>query len=125
MGALDGKTLRWSHDRGRGTAALHLVSAWASKARLALAQRAVHVKASELGALPAVLQLLALEGCIVTIDAMGTHASIAQAIVDKEADYVLALKDNQPRLFSRACSAKCKLSSPTPWPSASGAWSPG
>jgi predicted transposase YbfD/YdcC len=98
--ALDGKTLRRSHDRGRGTAALHLVSAWASEARLVLAQRAVHAKASELGALPAVLQLLALEGCIVTIDAMGTHASSAQAIVDKEADYVLALKDNQPRLFS-------------------------
>src|SRR5439155_11192981 len=78
--ALDGKTLRRSHDRGRGTAALHLVSA--------------------LGALPAVLQLLALEGCIVTIAAMGTHASSAQASVDKEADYVLALKDNQPRLFS-------------------------
>ena len=98
--ALDGKTLRRSHDRGRGTAALHLVSAWASEARLVLAQRAVHAKASELGALPAVLQLLALEGCIVTIDARGTHASSAQAIVDKEADYVLALKDNQPRLFS-------------------------
>ncbi len=100
MVALDGKTLRRSHDRGRGTAALHLVSAWASEARLVLAQRAVHAKASALGALPAVLQLLALEGCIVTIDAMGTHASSAQAIVDKEADYVRALKDNQPRLFS-------------------------
>ncbi|HVA88230.1 MAG TPA: ISAs1 family transposase [Chloroflexota bacterium] len=89
--ALDGKTLRRSHDRRRGTAALHLVSAWASEARLVLAQRAAHAKASELGALPAVLQLLALEGCIVTIDAMGTHTSSAQAIVDKEADYVLAL----------------------------------
>jgi predicted transposase YbfD/YdcC len=85
---------------GEGTAALHLVSARASEARLVLAQRAVHAKASDLGALPAVLQLLALEGCIVTIDAMGTHASIAQTIVDKEADYVLALKDNQPHLFS-------------------------
>jgi predicted transposase YbfD/YdcC len=96
--ALDGKTLRRSHDRGAGLRALHLVSAWASDARLVLAQRAVRAKANELGALPEVLQLLALEGCIVTIDAMGCHASIAQAIVDKEADYVLALKDNQPRL---------------------------
>jgi predicted transposase YbfD/YdcC len=96
--ALDGKTLRRSHDRGSGAAALHLVSAWASEARLILAQRAVRAKASELGALPEVLQLLALEGCIVTIDAMGCHASMAQAIVDQEADYVLALKDNQPRL---------------------------
>ncbi len=98
--ALDGKTLRRSHDRGAGTAALHLVNAWASEARLVLAQRAVRAKASELGALPEVLALLALKGCIVTIDAMGTHASVAQAIVDKEADYVRALKDNQPRLFA-------------------------
>ena len=96
--ALDGKTLRRSHDRRTGTAALHLVSAWASEARLVLAQRAVRAKASELGALPEVLGLLALEGCIVTIDALGCHASIAQAIVDQEAEYVLALKDNQPRL---------------------------
>lgn len=96
--ALDGKTLRRSHDRGAGLRALHLVSAWAVDARLILAQRAVRAKANELGALPEVLQLLALEGCIVTIDAMGCHASIAQAIVDQEAEYVLALKDNQPRL---------------------------
>jgi predicted transposase YbfD/YdcC len=96
--ALDGKTLRRSHDRGAGAAALHMVSAWASEAHLVLAQRAVRAKASELGALPEVLALLALEGCIVTIDAMGCHAPIAQAIVDKGADYVLALKDNQSRL---------------------------
>jgi predicted transposase YbfD/YdcC len=96
--ALDGKTLRRSHDRGAGQRALHLVSAWAVEARVVLAQRAVRAKANELAALPAVLQLLALQGCIVTIDAMGCHASLAQAIVDKEADYVLALKDNQPRL---------------------------
>jgi predicted transposase YbfD/YdcC len=96
--ALDGKTLRRSHERGVGQRALHLVSAWAAEARVVLAQRAVRAKANELTALPAVLQLLALQGCIVTIDAMGCHASLAQAIVDKEADYVLALKDNQPRL---------------------------
>jgi len=89
--ALDGKTLRRSHDRGRRTAALHLVSARAAEARLVLAQRAVHAKASAWGAVPAVLPLLALEGCIMTIDVLGTHASSAQAIVDKEADDVRAL----------------------------------
>ncbi len=98
--ALDGKTLRRSHDRGGGLRALHLVSVWAAEARLVRAQRAVRAKANELGALPEVLQLLALEDCIVTIDAMGYHASLAQAIVDKEADYVLALKNNQSRLFA-------------------------
>ncbi len=100
--ALDGKEARRSHDRGAGQAALRLVSAWATGARLVLAQRAVADKASELGALPEVLGLLALEGCIVTIDAMGCHANIAQAIVEGGGDYVLALKGNQGRLFADA-----------------------
>lgn len=100
--AIDGKEARRSHDRGAGKAALRLVSAWAVGARLVLAQRAVADKASELGALPQVLQALALEGCIVTIDAMGCHAPIARAIVDGGGDYVLALKGNQGRLFADA-----------------------
>ena len=100
--AIDGKEARRSHDRGAGKAVLRLVSAWATGARLVLAQRAVADKASELGALPEVLGLLALEGCIVTIDAMGGHATIARAIVDGGGDYVRALKGNQKRLFADA-----------------------
>jgi predicted transposase YbfD/YdcC len=94
--ALDGKALRGAHNAGEPP--LQMVSAWASEARLVLAQRAVPEKANELSALPQVLQMLAVEGCIVTIDAMGTHAPIARQIVERGADYVLALKDNQERL---------------------------
>jgi len=91
--ALDGQTIRRAHNAGERP--LQVVSAWASEARLVLAQRAVRDKSNELSALPEVLQMLALEGCIVTIDAMGTHASIAQVIVERGAEYVLALKGNQ------------------------------
>jgi len=94
--ALDGKALRRAHNAGHRP--LQVVSAWASEARVVLAQRAVPGKANELRALPEVLALLALEGCIVTIDAMGTHADIAAQISDKGAAYVLALKGNQGRL---------------------------
>jgi predicted transposase YbfD/YdcC len=96
--AIDGKTLRRSHQRGSGLGPLHMVSAWASKSRLVLAQAAVPGKTNELGALPTVLAMLALEGCIVTIDAMGCQTAIAQAIVGGQADYVLALKGNQERV---------------------------
>jgi predicted transposase YbfD/YdcC len=96
--ALDGKTLRRSHDRPNGKAAIHLVSAWATANRLVLGQVKVDDKSNEITALPALLRLLALEGCIVTIDAMGCQTAIAQAIVAQGADYVLALKGNQPAL---------------------------
>jgi predicted transposase YbfD/YdcC len=96
--ALDGKALCGAHTAG--TAPLQMVSAWASTARVVLAQRVVPEKANELSALPEVLRMLALEGCIVTIDAMGTHTCLAQQIVDQGADYVLALKANQERLFA-------------------------
>ena len=96
--ALDGKTLRRSHDRGAGQAALHLVSAWAATNRLVLGQVAVDAKSNEITALPVLLQVLALEGCIVTIDAIGCQTAIAQTIVDQGGDYVLALKANQPTL---------------------------
>ena len=96
--ALDGKTLRRSHDRGAGKAALHLVSAWAATNRLVLGQVAVDAKSNEIRALPALLRVLALEGCIVTIDAIGCQTAIAQTIVDRGGDYVLALKANQPTL---------------------------
>jgi predicted transposase YbfD/YdcC len=96
--ALDGKTLRRSHDGDTRPKALHLVSAWASEARLFLGQVAVAEKSNEITALPLLVELLDLEGDVVTIDAMGCQKEIAQAIIDKDADYVLAVKDNQPTL---------------------------
>jgi predicted transposase YbfD/YdcC len=97
--AVDGKTARRSHDRGAGKAAIHMVSAWASANRLVLAQRAVDEKSNEITAIPALLDLLLLKGCIVTIDAMGCQTEIAAQIVDKGADYVLALKENQEGIY--------------------------
>ena len=99
--AIDGKTARRSHDRGQGKAALHLVSAWASANSLVLGQIATNQKSNEITAIPALLRLLALEGCTVTIDAMGCQTAIAAQIVDHGAEYVLALKDNQPTLHER------------------------
>jgi predicted transposase YbfD/YdcC len=96
--ALDGKTLRRSHDRTNGKAAIPVVSAWATANRLVLGQVKVDDKSNAITALPALRRLLALEGCIVTIDAMGCQTAIAQAILDQGADYVLALKGNQPAL---------------------------
>ncbi len=93
--AIDGKTLRRSHDRAKGKQALHLVSAWASEARLVLGQVAVEEKSNEITAIPERLALLLLEGCIVTIDAMGTQRAIAAQIIEQKADDVLALKENQ------------------------------
>jgi predicted transposase YbfD/YdcC len=96
--AVDGKTLRRSHDRRRGKAALHLVSAWASANRLVLGQVATDAKSNEITAIPELLRLLDLKGCIVTIDAAGTQTAIAEQIVAGEGDYVLALKGNQKGL---------------------------
>jgi predicted transposase YbfD/YdcC len=97
--AIDGKTSRRSHDRSQGKKALHLVSAWAAENRLVLAQVAVDQKSNEITALPFLLSQLALEGCIVTIDAMGTHPPTAEQIIDQGGDYVLALKKNQGNLY--------------------------
>lgn len=94
--AIDGKASRRS--RKKGLPALHLVSAFATEARLVLGQEACAEKSNELSAIPALLEALMLKGVIVTIDAMGTHSNIAQAIRDKQADYILAVKDNQPTL---------------------------
>ena len=100
MIAIDGKTARRSHDRGHGKAALHLVSAWASASGLVLGQVATDDNSNEITAIPALLRLLALEGCTVTIDAMGCQTAIARELVTSGADYVLALKDNQPTCTS-------------------------
>jgi predicted transposase YbfD/YdcC len=97
--ACDGKTARRSHDRGAGKGAVHMVSARASENRLVLGQRAVEEKSNEITAIPALLNLLLLKGCIVTIDAMGCQTAIAPTIIDREADYVLALKENQETLY--------------------------
>lgn len=99
--AVDGKTLRGSR-QSDGTGALHLVSAYATAAGLVLGQRAVDGKTNEITAIPELLDTLDLEGAIVSIDAMGTQKAIAAKIVEKDADYVLALKGNQTRLHEDA-----------------------
>jgi predicted transposase YbfD/YdcC len=97
--AIDGKTLRRSHDQATGKKALHMVSAWAAQHRLVVAQMATEEKSNEITAIPLLLQQLALAGCIVTIDAMGTQTEIAAQIIDQEGDYALALKKNQGTLY--------------------------
>ena len=94
--AIDGKTSRRSHARGRGREPLHMVSAWASRQRLMLGQEATDVKSNEITAIPLLLERLELTGAIVTIDAMGTQAAIAETIVRRGGDYLLALKGNRP-----------------------------
>lgn len=96
--AIDGKTLCGAHARGRGQAALHMVSAWASESRLVLGQVAVDEKSNEITAIPALLRVLDLTGATVTIDAMGCQTAIATQIVGQGADYILALKKNHPTL---------------------------
>src|SRR5579862_684037 len=100
--AIDGKTSRRSHDRRAGKAPLHLVSAFASRSRLVLGQEAVADKTNEITAIPALLERLAenngLKGALVSIDAIGTNATIANAIRTAGADYLLAVKANQPSL---------------------------
>jgi predicted transposase YbfD/YdcC len=96
--ALDGKTLRRSGDAAAGLKPLHLVSAWASSQRLVLAQEAVEAKDNECAAILAILQRLDLKGALVTIDAIATNATVAEAITQRGGDYVLALKRNQPSL---------------------------
>jgi len=100
--AIDGKTSRRSHDRSTGAAPLHLVSAFATTARLVLAQEAVPDKANELAAIPVLLERLGaedgLKGALVSIDAIATNADIAKAITGQGADYLLAVKANQPTL---------------------------
>lgn len=97
--AIDGKTLRRSHDHGADKKALHVVSAWAVENRLVLAQLATEEKSNEITAIPVLLRQLALEGCIVTIDAMGTQTKIAAQIIEQKGDYALALKDNQGTMY--------------------------
>ena len=96
--AIDGKSCRRSHDAAKELGALHIVSAWASENRLVLAQQKVNEKSNEITAIPALLEMLEIAGCIVTIDAMGCQKAIAEQIVEGGGDFVLAVKDNQPKL---------------------------
>lgn len=93
--AVDGKTLRRSHDRKNGLGPLHAVSVWAADYGMTLAQTACEEKSNEITAIPELLKLVHIQGAIITIDAMGTQTAIAEQIVDSEADYVLCLKGNQ------------------------------
>jgi predicted transposase YbfD/YdcC len=103
--AIDGKTSRRTHDRARDRNPLHLVSAWASGQRLVLGQQACAAKSNEITAIPLLLDRLAIRGALVTIDAMGCQTKIAQKILDKEADYLLAVKDNWPNLHAEIARA--------------------
>jgi predicted transposase YbfD/YdcC len=100
--AVDGKELRGSKDGNAGKSAIDMVSAWATANQIVLGQQKVHEKSNEITAIPKLLQLLELEGCIVTIDAIGCQTEIVEQIVQKNADYVLALKENQGRLYEDA-----------------------
>ena len=95
---IDGKTLRRSHDRSSGVAAIHMVNAWCVENGISLGQVKTSEKSNEIKAIPELIKSLELEDCIVTIDAMGCQTKISENIIDKGADYVLALKGNQSNL---------------------------
>jgi len=97
--AIDGKTLRRSFDAASSKAAIHMVSAWATANHISLGQVVTDAKSNEITAIPKLLEMLEIKGCLVTIDAMGCQREIAQKIVDAKADYVLAVKENQPKLY--------------------------
>ena len=97
--AIDGKTVRRSADKANGKSAIHMVSAWASENGVSLGAVKTDDRSNEITAIPKLLKLLELEGCVVTIDAMGCQKKIAKGIAAQGADYVLAVKKNQPRLW--------------------------
>jgi predicted transposase YbfD/YdcC len=96
--AIDGKTLRRSHDATQGLGPLHIVSAWASEHGIALGQVATEEKSNEITAIPVLLKQIELKKALITIDAMGCQKDIAREIVDGGGDFVIAVKDNQPKL---------------------------
>ena len=97
--SVDGKTLRRSHDQAASKRAIHLVSAWSSSNALVLGQYKTEAKSNEITAIPLLLEMLSLEDSLVTIDAMGCQKAIAERILAKGADYLLAVKENQPSLY--------------------------
>jgi predicted transposase YbfD/YdcC len=100
--AIDGKTNRGSFDKGRGKEAIHMVSAWSTANSLVLGQEKVDEKSNEIKAIPKLLNLLDIKGCIVSIDAMGCQKSIAKDITEKGGDYLFSLKGNQGTLHQDA-----------------------
>lgn len=97
--AIDGKTLRRSFDAASSKAAIHMVSAWATASQISLGQQATDAKSNEITAIPKLLEMLSISGCFVTIDAMGCQTEIAAKIIEADANYILAVKGNQPTLF--------------------------
>ena len=97
--AIDGKELRHSFDQLLGQRAIHLVSAWANENRLILTQRKVDSKTNEITVIPELLEALEVAGCVITIDAMGCQKEIAKKIIERQADYILAVKENQGHLY--------------------------
>lgn len=97
--AVDGKKIRRSYDQATGKAAIYMVSAWATQNQLVLGQTRVAEKSNEITAIPELLRLLDISGCIVTIDAMGTQTEISETIIEGGGDYLLAVKENQGHLF--------------------------
>lgn len=93
--AIDGKTLRHSYDKGADKGAIHMVSAWATSNRLVLGQLTVEQKSNEITAIPELIKVLDLAGCLVTIDAMGCQKEIVKLIAQKQGDYIITLKKNQ------------------------------
>jgi len=100
--AIDGKTLRRSFDAASSKSAIHMVSAWATANCISLGQVVVDEKSNEITAIPKLLEIIAISGCLVTIDAMGCQTEIAEKIVAQKADYILAVKGNQPTLHDLA-----------------------
>jgi len=102
--SVDGKTLRGSYDRSDNKAAIHMVTVWATTNHLALGSRVVDQKSNEITAIPKLLELIDVSGALVTIDAIGCQKEIAQKIREEGADYVLAVKKNQPKLYEAVSS---------------------
>ncbi len=97
--AIDGKAVRGSHNGGVRTSAIHLVNAWACKRKFVLGQLQVNQKSNEITALPGLLAALDIQGCLISIDAMGCQTAIARQIIDQKGDYLLAIKGNQPTMY--------------------------
>jgi len=98
--AIDGKTLRRSHDKSSDKKAIHMISAWAASNQIVLGQLKTEEKSNEITAIPLLLKLLDISGCIITIDAMGTQKNIAKTIIKNDGDYILALKENHRILYN-------------------------
>ncbi|MGY3962045.1 ISAs1-like element ISKpn31 family transposase, partial [Aeromonas popoffii] len=107
--AIDGKTLRSSYNREDRTSTIHMVSAYAAANKLVLGQIKTDAKSNEITAIPDLLALLDIKGCLVSIDAMGCQTEIAETILQQSGDYLLAVKGNQPKLFEAVRQALAPL----------------